>query len=257
MGSAVKESCTEVADMNYHDWVKTFENRTPEHLIGIVNAIDTLEKDVDIRREFDDLGLFAGFSIRSAAREVLKKKEEQFIKTVAQRVYTMVIAVISEEYSQVNPAVITSPVTFHKVLEWIQGIKTNDSILDVAGATIDVVIDDARLYYPDLKSKFVEDAGLEPGADESECSILYGDSYYSLEDAIVDVLAVACKNKALVLPTNDDEVQTTPYFWDCECKDKFIRPKSVDMCLACGAASGNQPDSRVSEVVSAKLKGEI
>ena len=67
----------------------------------------------------------------------------------------------------------------------------------------------------------------------------------------------AYKNKALVLPTNDDEVQTTPYFWDCECEDKFIHPKSVDMCLACGAASGNQPDSRVSEVVSAKLKGEI
>lgn len=243
--------------MNYNDWVRTFENRTPEHLTGIINAVDTLEKDIDIRREFDDLGLFAGFSIRNAAKEVLRKKEEQFTKTVAQRVYTMTIATIAEEYSQVNPAVVTCPVTFRKVLEWIQELKTNDSILDVAGAIIDAVIDDAHLYYLDLKSKFVEDAELEPGADESQCSILYGDSYYSLEDAIVDVLTVAYKNKALVLPTNDDDVQTTPYFWDCECKDKFIRPKSVDMCIACGAASGNQPDSRVSEVVSAKLKGEI
>ncbi len=242
--------------MNYNDWVRTFENRTPEHLAGIINAVDTLEKDIDIRREFDDLGLFAGFSIRNAAREVLKKKEEQFIETVAQRVYTMTIATIAEEYSQVNPAVITCPVTFRKVQQWIQGIKTNDSILDLAGAIIDVVIDDVCLYYPDLKSKFVKDAELEQGADESECSILYGESYYSLEDSIVEVLAIAFENKSLD-KTNDDKVQTTHHFWDCECDDEFIHPKDQRDCIKCNTTASGQPDSRVSDVVSARLKGEI
>jgi hypothetical protein len=239
--------------MNYKDWVKTFENRTPEHLAAIVNAIDTLEKDVDIRREFDDLGLFAGFSIRNAAKEVLKNKEEEFNKTVAQRVYTMAIARIAEEYPQVNPGVITCSVTFNKVLEWI---KTNDEILDTAGAIIDTVIDDAHLHYPDLKSKFIKEADLEPGADESECSILYGDSYYSLEDSIVEVLTIAFEKKDLAL-TYDNQTQTTSYFWDCECKDKFIHPKDQKVCFDCNMVAADQPDSRVAEVVSAKLKGEI
>ncbi len=242
--------------MNYNEWVEAFKNRTPEHLANLINAIDTLEKDTDIKREFSDMGLFTGFSLRNAAKEALMEKEEQFLKAVARRVYTMAIIRIAEEYPQVNPAEITCPVTYRKVIEWIKDIKTNDSTLDTAGAIIDAVIDDTHIYYPDLKSKFIKDADVRPGADESECSILYGESYYSLEDGIVNVLAVSRENKALVLAT-DEDVPTTSYFWDCECKDKFIRPKSVDTCLTCGAASVNQPDSRVAEVVEAKLKGEI
>ena len=62
--------------MNYGDWVKTFKNRTPEQLRELINAINVLEKDVDINREFDDVGLFAGSSgcsIRGAAKEALNK----------------------------------------------------------------------------------------------------------------------------------------------------------------------------------------
>jgi hypothetical protein len=242
--------------MNYDEWVKTFENRTPEQLTGIINAIDTLEKDTDIKREYDDLGLFNGFSIRNAAKEVLKNKEGEFYKTVAQRVFTMPIARISEEYSQVNPMVITCPVTFSKVLEWIKELKTSDEILDTAGAIIDTVIDDTHLHYPDLTSKFIKEADLEPSADESECSILYGDSYYSLEDAIVEVLTIAFEKKDLAL-TYEYQTQTTPFYWDCECKDKFIHPKAQKVCFACNAVAADQPDSRVYEVVNAKLKGEI
>ncbi len=243
--------------MNYNDWVRVFKNRTPEHLANIINAIDTLEKDTDINREFSDIGLFSGFSLRSAAREALREKEEHFMKTVARHVYTMTIIRIAEEYPQVNPAQITCPVTYRKVLEWIKNIKTNDSILDTAGAIIDAVIDDTHIYYPDMKSKFIKNADVKSGADESECSILYGESYYFLEDDVVNVLTATRENKDLVLPTDDKNTPTTPYFWNCKCKDKFIRPKSVDTCLACGAASVNQPDSRIEEVVSAKLKGEI
>ena len=61
-------------EMNYSDWVNTFKNRTPEQLRELINAINVLEKDVDINREFDDAGLFAGSSgcsIRGAAKEAL------------------------------------------------------------------------------------------------------------------------------------------------------------------------------------------
>jgi hypothetical protein len=65
--------------MNYGDWVNTFKNRTPEQLRELINAINVLEKDVDVNREFDDAGLFAGSSgcsIRGAAKEALKKMED-------------------------------------------------------------------------------------------------------------------------------------------------------------------------------------
>lgn len=241
--------------MNYNDWVKAFEYRTPEHLRDIVDAINTLERDVDIRREFDGLGIFAGFSIRRAAEEVLKRKEDQFMKTVAQRVYTMVIARIAEEYPQVNPAVITCPFNFNKVLKWVIEIKSNDSILDVAGAIIDTVVDDSHICYHDLTSKFAESAGLD-GVDESECSILYGEAYYSLEDDIVNTLTAVYELRSLDT-VGDGEVQMTPYFWDCECKTKAIHPKDQKVCFDCSTAASEQPDSRVSEVVSAKLSGVI
>lgn len=242
--------------MNYGDWVKAFENMTSGQLRDIVNALDTLEKNVYIKREFDDMGLFGGFSIRSAAKEVLRKQEEEFTKQVAQRAYTMAVTRIVEEYSQVNPAVITCPVTFRKVQEWIQGIKTNDSILDVVGAIIDVVIDDTHLYYPDLKSKFIKEAGLDMGADESECSILYGESYYSLEDSIVEVLAIAYQKTDMAL-TYDSQEQTTPYFWDCNCGSKFIHQKDKKVCFDCNAVASGQPNSRVGEVVNARLRGVL
>ncbi len=236
--------------MNYNDWVEAFKNRTPEHLANLINAIDILQDDVDIHREYDSYGLFGGFSLRNAANEALREKEEQFLKAIARRVYTMAIVRITEEYPQISPTIITSSMTLHKVLEWIKDIKTNDSILDAAGAIIDAVIDDTHFYYSDLKSKFVD-------ADELERSILYGESYYSLEDEIVNILTTARENKTLVLPTDDKNISTTRYFWNCECKDKFIRPKSVDQCIACGTARVDSPYSRTSEVVSAKLKGEI
>ena len=61
--------------MNYEDWVKTFKNRTPEQLANIINAIDVLVQDTDIKREFSGTGLFGGFCIMSAAREALEEKK--------------------------------------------------------------------------------------------------------------------------------------------------------------------------------------
>jgi len=41
---------------------------------------------------------------------------------------------------------------------------------------------------------------------------------------------------------------TTPDFWDCECKDDYIHPKTMSSCPECLADSDNSPDSRVEEV---------
>lgn len=45
------------------------------------------------------------------------------------------------------------------------------------------------------------------------------------------------------------EVKTTEKYWDCECKENFIHPKTQAQCYICGALAEEQPDSRVNEVV--------
>lgn len=242
--------------MNYDDWMKVFGNRTPEQLTGIVNAIDILEKDENIRYEFDGCGLFDGFSIRSAAREALKIKEEQRIKGAAEVIYITSIAWIAEDYPDMNPAMITRPETLEKIIEWIRDIKTNDSTLDTAGAIIDTVIDDVHVAYQELKSKYIGEAGLAPGADESECSILYGDAYYSLEDNIQGMLVTAFNGGNPAYPENNS-IMTTAHFWDCECDTNYIHPRTVDTCAMCNVSQDDKPDSRIDDVVIAKLKGEI
>ena len=42
---------------------------------------------------------------------------------------------------------------------------------------------------------------------------------------------------------------TTIYFWDCECSENYIHPKTVRECLKCGAQVDEQPDSHICEVV--------
>lgn len=41
---------------------------------------------------------------------------------------------------------------------------------------------------------------------------------------------------------------TTDKYWDCNCEDNYIHPKSESTCKACGAHHESQPDSRVNEV---------
>jgi len=45
-------------------------------------------------------------------------------------------------------------------------------------------------------------------------------------------------------------ILTTNKYWDCECNKNFIHPKSQKMCYECGAHVEDQPDSRISEVLS-------
>jgi hypothetical protein len=46
----------------------------------------------------------------------------------------------------------------------------------------------------------------------------------------------------------DKQVITTPFYWDCECDDNYIHPKSQTYCIHCSNNSDGQPDSRVNEV---------
>lgn len=45
-------------------------------------------------------------------------------------------------------------------------------------------------------------------------------------------------------------VTTTPDYWDCGCDRDYVHSKSVGSCPACGAVSAEQPDSRLSEVLT-------
>lgn len=46
---------------------------------------------------------------------------------------------------------------------------------------------------------------------------------------------------------------TTEEYWDCECVDNFIHPKSEPVCVRCGRVAEEQPDSITSEVLAAGL----
>jgi hypothetical protein len=66
-------------------------------------------------------------------------------------------------------------------------------------------------------------------------------------------------NKENAMPRNINVVKvlegqgilTTANYWDCECHENFIHPKSQVKCNKCGTFSECQPDSMVSEVLAA------
>jgi hypothetical protein len=45
-------------------------------------------------------------------------------------------------------------------------------------------------------------------------------------------------------------ILTTDKYWDCECLNNYIHPKSQKTCFKCCTSSDEQPDSRVSEVIA-------
>jgi hypothetical protein len=56
--------------------------------------------------------------------------------------------------------------------------------------------------------------------------------------------------KSLDLSLNSD-------FWDCECKDNYLHPKSETTCNECGALAIDQPDSRENEVKTQPIKKDL
>ena len=49
---------------------------------------------------------------------------------------------------------------------------------------------------------------------------------------------------------------TTEYFWDCECENHYIHPKTEEKCSICNFEHHEMPDSRTIEVIK-MLKGEL
>lgn len=49
------------------------------------------------------------------------------------------------------------------------------------------------------------------------------------------------------------EIILTDQYWDCECQDNYIHPRSVKVCKICQAQQDDQPNSRVTEVLSQGL----
>lgn len=45
-------------------------------------------------------------------------------------------------------------------------------------------------------------------------------------------------------------VETTEKYWDCDCENNYIHPKSKERCSICGADRENSPDSMACEVDS-------
>ncbi len=51
---------------------------------------------------------------------------------------------------------------------------------------------------------------------------------------------------------NVGNIQLTPDYWDCECRNNYIHKKQEITCWICTTFSENQPDSRVDEVKQLK-----
>ena len=48
---------------------------------------------------------------------------------------------------------------------------------------------------------------------------------------------------------NPEKIVTTPEYWDCNCKNDYIHPKSQKFCSLCNTHQDDAPDSRVYEVL--------
>lgn len=68
------------------------------------------------------------------------------------------------------------------------------------------------------------------------------------EDLIVFALRYLRANLADAF---EDDCETTPLFWDCNCPENYIHRKSERICNVCLATPEEQPDSRVNEVTDA------
>jgi hypothetical protein len=64
-------------------------------------------------------------------------------------------------------------------------------------------------------------------------------------DALHDIGHAPARN---MIAAASNDCATTPKFWDCECTELYIHPKSVTECAKCSARAEDQPDSRITEV---------
>lgn len=70
-----------------------------------------------------------------------------------------------------------------------------------------------------------------------------------IEESIEGALNLLGKIRDQIDPPQDiTTTKTDPRFWDCECKENYIIPKSITYCWRCCTSHDEQPDSRVNEL---------
>ena len=45
-----------------------------------------------------------------------------------------------------------------------------------------------------------------------------------------------------------DNSETDPNYWDCECEERYINPKTLIYCPRCKTYRDDSPDSRITEI---------
>jgi hypothetical protein len=50
---------------------------------------------------------------------------------------------------------------------------------------------------------------------------------------------------------------TTPLFWDCNCDDAYIHPRTHKVCGICGETRAESPDARVREIITYSIKWNL
>lgn len=48
---------------------------------------------------------------------------------------------------------------------------------------------------------------------------------------------------------NCGDIDLTPDYWDCECRENYIHKRAEARCDICWAVRNEQPDARVDEVI--------
>jgi len=102
-----------------------------------------------------------------------------------------------------------------------------------------------------------EEPDLNQGEDdydmEKEWTLFLNLSHRAHDQGYIDGLRFTLKliNDTLLDEVGEvkSDIETTPDYWDCECKDHYIHKKTDRLeCSVCGATQDEQPDSRVEEI---------
>lgn len=88
--------------------------------------------------------------------------------------------------------------------------------------------------------------GEEP--DRSHNEMRHDDCERQSTPKILKNLGISEKNLTDVLEGRG--ILTTDKYWDCECIENYIHPKDQKACSRCLTTAENQPDSRISEVLT-------
>jgi hypothetical protein len=71
------------------------------------------------------------------------------------------------------------------------------------------------------------------------------DNIESQDAALTELLGLPGK----ILSEMDEKCDTTPNYWECDCKDKYIHTQGSRYCHDCCSRESDSADARISDVV--------